>query len=83
MKQSIGVIPGLAVILVGDRKISESYEVPCGFVGIKTFVVRLAEDSSEEEVVKSVSRFNDDPLVHGILVQMPQSSVLLYFDRFS
>lgn len=82
MKQSIGVIPGLAVILVGDRKISESYEVPCGFVGTKTFVVRLAEDSSEEEVVKSVSRF-DDPLVHGILVQMPQSSVLLYFDRFS
>ncbi|KAG7557119.1 Tetrahydrofolate dehydrogenase/cyclohydrolase catalytic domain [Arabidopsis suecica] len=60
MKQSIGVIPGLAVILVGDRKISESYEVPCGFVGIKTFVIRLAEDSSEEEEVKSVSRFNDD-----------------------
>ncbi|CAL9232632.1 Tetrahydrofolate dehydrogenase/cyclohydrolase NAD(P)-binding domain [Arabidopsis thaliana x Arabidopsis arenosa] len=78
MKESIGVIPGLAVILVGDRKDSATYvrnkKKACDSVGIKSFEVRLAEDSSEEEVLKSVSGFNDDPSVHGILVQLPLPS---------
>ncbi|CAH2069199.1 unnamed protein product [Thlaspi arvense] len=78
MKESIGVVPGLAVILVGDRKDSATYvrnkKKACESVGIQSFEVRLAEDSSEEEVMKSVSGFNDDPSVHGILVQLPLPS---------
>ncbi|VVB06819.1 unnamed protein product [Arabis nemorensis] len=78
MKESIGVVPGLAVVLVGDRKDSATYvrnkKKACESVGIKSFEVRLGEDSSEEEVLKSVLSFNDDPSVHGILVQLPLPS---------
>ncbi|KAL2478781.1 Bifunctional protein FolD 4 [Forsythia ovata] len=75
MKDSIGVIPGLAVILVGDRKDSATYvrnkKKSCESVGINSYEVRLPEDSSEQEVLKHISGFNDDPFVHGILVQLP------------
>ncbi|CAH8273618.1 unnamed protein product [Arabidopsis lyrata] len=74
MEKSISAVPGLAVILFGDSKSSKAYDVPGLVVGIKTFLVRLAEDSSEEEVLKYVSNFNDDPCVHGILVQSPLPS---------
>ncbi|KAG7558087.1 NAD(P)-binding domain superfamily [Arabidopsis suecica] len=74
MEKSISAVPGLAIILFGDSKSSKAYEVPGLMVGIKTLVVRLAEDSSEEEVLKYVSNFNDDPCVHGILVQSPLPS---------
>ncbi|CAN8237671.1 unnamed protein product [Cochlearia groenlandica] len=80
MKESIGVVPGLAVILVGDRKDSATYvrnkKKACDSVGIKSFEVRLPEDSSEDEVLRSVSGFNDDPSVHGILVQLPLPSLM-------
>ncbi|XP_010528882.1 PREDICTED: bifunctional protein FolD 4, chloroplastic [Tarenaya hassleriana] len=78
MKDSIGLVPGLAVILVGDRKDSATYvrnkKKACGSVGINSFEVHLPEDSSEGEVLKFVSSFNDDPSVHGILVQLPLPS---------
>ncbi|KAG7558088.1 Tetrahydrofolate dehydrogenase/cyclohydrolase catalytic domain [Arabidopsis suecica] len=78
MKESIGVVPGLAVILVGKNEESATYvrnkKKACESVGIKSFEVGLAEDSSEEEVLKYVSGFNDDPSVHGILVQLPLPS---------
>ncbi|KAM1778070.1 hypothetical protein COP1_044648 [Malus domestica] len=78
MKDAIGIVPGLAVILVGDRKDSATYvrnkKKACESVGIKSFEVRLPEDSSEREVLNSVGRFNDDPSVHGILVQLPLPS---------
>ncbi|CAH2047256.1 unnamed protein product [Thlaspi arvense] len=78
MKESIGVVPGLAVILVGDRKDSETYvtnkKLACKSVGIKSLEVLLPEDSSEEEVLKYVAAFNDDHSVHGILVQLPLPS---------
>ncbi|CAN7009244.1 unnamed protein product [Brassica rapa subsp. trilocularis] len=53
MDASIHVVPGLAVILVGDR-----------------------EDSAKEEVLKYVLSFNNDPTIHGILVQLPLPSHL-------
>ncbi|CAH9093234.1 unnamed protein product [Cuscuta epithymum] len=78
MKDSIGITPGLAVILVGDRKDSATYvrnkKKACEDVGISSYEVRLPEDSTEEEVLKHISRFNDDPSVHGILVQLPLPS---------
>ena len=79
MKDEIGVIPGLAVILVGARKDSTTYvrnkKKACESVGIKSYEVCLPEDSTEEEVLKFISGFNDDPEVHGILVQLPLPSV--------
>ncbi|KAI3741289.1 hypothetical protein L1987_58961 [Smallanthus sonchifolius] len=78
MKEEIGIVPGLAVILVGDRKDSATYvrnkKKACDSVGINSYEVRLAEDSTEEEVLSHISKFNDDPSVHGILVQLPLPS---------
>ncbi|WCJ38122.1 Bifunctional protein FolD [Euphorbia peplus] len=78
MKDEIGVVPGLAVILVGERKDSATYvrnkKKACEGVGIKSFEVNLPEDSSEEQVLKFISGFNEDPSVHGILVQLPLPS---------
>lgn len=78
MKEAIGVVPGLAVILVGDRKDSATYvrnkKKACESVGINSFEVHLPADSKEEDVLKFISGFNDDPSVHGILVQLPLPS---------
>lgn len=78
MKDAIGVIPGLAVILVGDRKDSATYvrskKKACESVGIKSYEACLPEDTTEQEVLKRISGFNDDPSVHGILVQLPLPS---------
>ncbi|XP_042509489.1 bifunctional protein FolD 4, chloroplastic [Macadamia integrifolia] len=78
MKSAINVVPGLAVILVGDRKDSSTYvrnkKKACEAVGINSYEVHLPEDSTESEVLKSILNFNDDPSVHGILVQLPLPS---------
>lgn len=78
MKNAIGVVPGLAVILVGDRKDSATYvrnkKKACESVGINSYEVCLPEDATEQEVLKHISSFNDDPAVHGILVQLPLPS---------
>uniref|UniRef100_A0A1D1Y8X6 Bifunctional protein FolD n=1 Tax=Anthurium amnicola TaxID=1678845 RepID=A0A1D1Y8X6_9ARAE len=75
MKEAIGVAPGLAVILVGSRKDSQTYvrnkQKACEAVGITSHEVHLPEDCTEEEVIKHISCFNNDPSVHGILVQLP------------
>lgn len=79
MKDTIGVVPGLAVILVGDRKDSATYvrnkKKACESVGINSFEVRLPEHSTEKEVLKFIVDFNHDSSVHGILVQLPLPSV--------
>ncbi|XP_039048382.1 bifunctional protein FolD 4, chloroplastic-like isoform X1 [Hibiscus syriacus] len=78
LKEAIGVVPGLAVILVGDRKDSATYvrnkKKACESVGINSFEVHLPDDASEEEVLKFISDYNGDPSVHGILVQLPLPS---------
>ncbi|XP_074355053.1 bifunctional protein FolD 4, chloroplastic-like isoform X2 [Apium graveolens] len=69
---------GLAVILVGERKDSATYvenkKEACESVGINSYEVCLRQDCREEEILKHISRFNDDPSVHGILVQLPLPS---------
>ncbi|KAJ8497474.1 hypothetical protein OPV22_008026 [Ensete ventricosum] len=75
MKDTIGIVPGLAVILVGSRKDSQTYvrnkKKACKAVGINSYEVNLPEDCTEEEVLKHIANFNDDSSVHGILVQLP------------
>ena len=67
------------MILVGDRKDSATYvrnkKKACDAVGINSFEAHLPEDTTEQEVLNSISRFNEDPSIHGILVQLPLPSV--------
>lgn len=87
LKEATGVVPGLAVILVGDRKDSATYvrnkKKACDSVGINSFEVHLPENSTEEEVLTSITRFNEDPTVHGILVQLPLPSVCSWIEFFT
>lgn len=75
LKGATGVVPGLAVVLVGSRKDSQTYvrnkRKACGDVGIASYEVNLSGSCTEEEVIKHISDFNMDPSVHGILVQLP------------
>ncbi len=69
------VIPGLAVILVGDNPASVSYvtgkEKACAEIGIQSFETRFPEDVSEQELLEKIAECNRNPSVHGILVQLP------------
>ncbi|XP_026428174.1 bifunctional protein FolD 4, chloroplastic-like [Papaver somniferum] len=75
MRDAIGVTPKLTVIVVGDKNHSPDLLAnklkACEAAGIETDVVRLQDDSSEEEVVDYISRFNEEPSVHGIHIQLP------------
>ncbi|KAG8067211.1 hypothetical protein GUJ93_ZPchr0005g15022 [Zizania palustris] len=69
------LVPGLAVVIVGSRKDSQTYvqmkRKACAEVGIRSFDVDLPEDISEAALVAEVDRLNADHSVHGILVQLP------------
>ncbi|XP_031266753.1 bifunctional protein FolD 4, chloroplastic-like isoform X2 [Pistacia vera] len=75
MKASIGKSPGLAFVLVGDRRDSDTFIrfklKACDEVGIASSVSKLPEDCSEEEILNVVTGFNENPFVHGIIVQLP------------
>ncbi|KAL9268453.1 Bifunctional protein FolD 2-like protein [Drosera capensis] len=68
-------VPGLAVIIVGCRKDSQSYvsmkRKACAEVGVKSFDTDLPEQVSEDELISKVHELNANPDVHGILVQLP------------
>ncbi len=72
---SRGVVPGLAVVLVGRDPASLSYvtakEKACGEAGMFSLDRRLPEDTPEEELLRLVADLNRDPRIHGILVQLP------------
>lgn len=75
LSEKHGKVPGLAVVIVGTRKDSQSYvsmkRKACAEVGIKSFDTDLPEDVSESVLISRVHELNDDPDVHGILVQLP------------
>jgi methylenetetrahydrofolate dehydrogenase (NADP+)/methenyltetrahydrofolate cyclohydrolase len=70
-----GIIPGLGVILVGLDPASSSYvsakEKACEEAGIFSDDNRLPASTTEAELVALVERMNNDPRIHGILVQLP------------
>ncbi|MFB4160574.1 bifunctional methylenetetrahydrofolate dehydrogenase/methenyltetrahydrofolate cyclohydrolase FolD [Geomicrobium sp. JSM 1781026] len=70
-----GVNPSLAVILIGDDPASHSYvkgkEKACREAGIHSEVRRRATTITEAELLHEIQELNDDPSVHGILVQLP------------
>src|SRR5436305_3515221 len=70
-----GLVPGLAVIMVGSHPASEVYvgsktKMAVGS-GMRSFDHRLPETVTEAELLALVGRLNSDPVVHGILVQLP------------
>jgi len=78
MKEKNGVTPGLAVILVGERRDSQSYvrskKKACAEVGIESFGFDYSADIEQEVIIEKVRELNADPKVHGILVQLPLPS---------
>ncbi len=73
--QALPMTPGLAVVLVGDDPASQVYvrnkEKACQEVGFYSEVHRLAEDTSEQELLDLIEQLNNNPKIHGILVQLP------------
>lgn len=70
-----GVTPGLGVVLVGDNPASRSYvtakERACEDTGLHSREVLLPADASKADILAAVRDFNNDPSIHGILVQLP------------
>lgn len=70
-----GVIPGLAVILVGDDPASEIYVrnkgKGCEETGMMSRTIRMNAAVTQEELEAEIDRLNRDPAIHGILVQLP------------
>lgn len=75
LKSACGKVPGLGVIIVGERKDSQTYvrmkRKACERVGILSFETALPADASQDDVLAAVRAFNEDDAVHGILVQLP------------
>src|SRR6056297_220056 len=73
--QQGGPTPCLAAVLVGEDPASQVYvrnkERACGQAGIDGRTLRLPESTSESELLDVIAGLNQDPAVHGILVQLP------------
>jgi methylenetetrahydrofolate dehydrogenase (NADP+)/methenyltetrahydrofolate cyclohydrolase len=69
------LVPGLAVVLVGDDAASSIYVRTkvkrSAEAGVRSSDHRLPATASEADVLATVARLNADPMVHGILVQLP------------
>jgi methylenetetrahydrofolate dehydrogenase (NADP+)/methenyltetrahydrofolate cyclohydrolase len=73
--KTLGVVPGLSVVLVGEDPASAVYVrskgKACEEAGMRGETIRLPADTSEAQLLEQVDALNADPRVHGILVQMP------------
>jgi len=73
-------IPGLAVVLVGSRRDSQTYvnmkKKACAEAGINSTGFDFDESVSETELLECVEKLNDDDSIHGILIQLPLPSHL-------
>lgn len=70
-----GVVPGLAVVLVGEDPASKVYVGSkvrtCGELGFHSRKIELPAETTQEELLQVVRDLNADPAIHGILVQSP------------
>jgi len=75
LARSHDLVPGLAVVLVGNDAASEVYvrnkARQTGAAGMRSFSHPLPESTTQAELIGLIRRLNADPLVHGILVQLP------------
>ena len=75
LKEENGITPGLAVVLVGEDPASQVYVRSKGKqtveVGMNSYEHKLDVDTSEADLLALIEKLNNDPAVHGILVQLP------------
>lgn len=75
LKKQHNLVPGLAVVLIGDNPASMSYvrgkEKACAEVGIYSKEYKFDADYKEEDLLKLIDELNHDETIHGILVQLP------------
>ena len=75
LKASHGLVPGLAVVRVGDDPASISYikgkREACADIGIYATEHILTAQRSESDLLAVIDQLNEDPAIHGILVQLP------------
>ena len=75
LKETQGITPGLAVVLVGEDPASQVYvrnkHAATVEVGMASFEHRLGVDTAEADLLALIRQLNADPAVHGILVQLP------------
>lgn len=78
LKQKIiqlGQKPSLAFILVGENPASQTYvrqkKKTCAEIGIRSILIELPNQTTQEELVQQIFRLNNDPTINGILVQLP------------
>jgi len=69
------IVPGLAVVLVGENPASQVYvrmkKRACAEIGVQSFSHELPPSCGEKRLLSLIARLNADPSVHGILVQLP------------
>jgi len=74
-RAATGKVPGLTVIIVGEDPASQVYvrnkAKSCVEIGMNSTVVEMPASTSEEELLAKIEELNNDPDVHGILVQQP------------
>ena len=70
-----GITPGMAVIIVGNDPASKVYVAnkvrACAELGLYSIHVELPADTTESALLAEVEKLNNDPKIHGILVQLP------------
>ena len=75
VKHAYGIVPGLAVVLVGNNPASMVYvrnkSKAAEKVGMHSLTKRMPADASGDEIISIIQSLNDDPSYHGILVQLP------------
>jgi len=75
LKADHGITPGLAVVLVGEDPASQVYVRSKGKmtveVGMNSYEHKLDADTSEADLLALIDQLNNDPMVHGILCQLP------------
>ncbi len=75
LKREKNIVPGLAVIIVGNDPASHAYvsmkEKACKAVGFYSIAHKMPESITEDEIVQIITMMNNNPHIHGILVQLP------------
>jgi len=75
LKKERGIVPGLAVIIVGDDPASHAYvnmkEKACKNVGFYSIAHKMPETITQYEIIEIITMMNNNPHIHGILVQLP------------
>jgi len=75
LKEQRGILPCLAAILVGDDPASHVYvhnkEIACEKAGIQSRLFRMPATTTTSELLQVLEQLNNDPKIHGILVQLP------------